>query len=32
MSNNLREEIKDQIDGQNEENNQQIIYKKKKKL
>ena len=31
MSNDLREEIKDQIDGQNEENNQQIIYKKKKK-
>ena len=32
MSNNLREEIKDQIDGQNEENNQQIIYIKKKKI
>ena len=32
MSNNLREEIKDQIDGQNEENNQQIIKRESKKF
>ena len=32
MSNNLREEIKDQIDGQNEEHNQQIIKKESEKF
>ena len=32
MSNNLREEIKDQIDGQNEEHNQQIIKRESEKL
>ena len=32
MSNNLREEIKDQIDRQNEEHNQQIIKKESEKF
>ena len=32
MSNNLRKEIKDQIDGQNEENNQQIIKRESEKF
>ena len=32
MSNNLREEIKDQIDGQNKENNQQIIKRESEKF
>ena len=32
MSNNLSEEIKDQIDGQNEENNQQIIKRESEKF
>ena len=32
MSNNLKEEIKDQIDGQNEENNQQIIKRESEKF
>ena len=32
MSNNLRKEIKDQIDGQKEENNQQIIKRESEKF
>ena len=32
MSNNLREEIKDQIDGWKEENNQQIIKRESEKF
>ena len=32
MSNNLSKEIKDQIDGQNEENNQQIIKRESEKF
>ena len=32
MSNNLSEEIKDQIDGQNEENNHQIIKRESEKF
>ena len=32
MSNNLREEIKDQIDSQKEENNQQIIKRESEKF
>ena len=32
MSNNLKEEIKDQIDGQSEENNQQIIKRESEKF
>ena len=32
MSNNLREEIKDQIDGQKKENNQQIIKRESEKF
>ena len=32
MSNNLREEIKDQIDGQNEENKQQLIQRESNKF
>ena len=32
MSSNLREQIKDQIDGQNEQNNELIIEKESQKL
>ena len=32
MSNNLSKEIKDQIDGQSEENNQQIIKRESEKF